>query len=108
MCRFHGARSSGPTTEEGRLRIARGKVKHGDETRQARADRSKKLAELAQLEDLMHVSGLTVAPRTRGRKPAGYRPIKTTQEAVEFVIRQFSQPDTAVSHRHEKFKRKTP
>jgi hypothetical protein len=58
VCRFHGARSTGPKTEEGRLRVARCKVKHGDETRQSRAERSKKLAELAQVGDVMHVMGI--------------------------------------------------
>lgn len=38
VCRFHGARTTGSRTEEGRLRIALGKTQHGDETRHARAD----------------------------------------------------------------------
>ncbi len=96
VCRFHGARSTGPTTVEGRLRIARSKVKHGNETHQARADRSKISAEIAQIEDIMHVTGMTTSTKTRGRKPLGYRPIRTIQEAVEYMAGQLSKSSTPV------------
>ncbi len=86
VCRFHGARSTGPKTPEGRLRIALGKTQHGNETRQARAERSVKSAELLALEDIMHVTGMTTAPRTRGRKPASYKPITTLHGAFEYVV----------------------
>ena len=108
VCRFHGARSTGPKTEEGRLRIARSKTKHGNETRQARLDRSVKSAELAQIEDIMYLTGLTDAGKTRGRKPSGYRPIKTMQEAVDFLDGQLSQSDTTVTQSPKGIKRKTP
>ena len=88
VCRFHGARSSGPKTLEGRLRIARSKVQHGNETREARAERSEKSALLSHLEDVMHVTNMTTAPRTRGRKPGGYTPITTLAGAFDFVARQ--------------------
>lgn len=108
VCRFHGARSTGPTTVEGKLRIAHSKVKHGNETREARAERTKKLAELAQLEDVMYVVGLTDIPRTRGRKPLGYRPIKTIQEAVDFVIGRLLQLGTTDDQSSMRLHRKTP
>ncbi len=66
------------------------------------------MAELAQIEDVMHVMGLTDAPKTRGRKPSGYRPIKTMQEAIDFVVRQLSQQDVKVEQDDEKIKRETP
>lgn len=88
ICRFHGARSTGPKTDEGRLRIARGKTQHGNETREARAERSEKSTLLAHLEDVMHVTYMTTAPRTRGRKPSGYSPITTLQGAFDFAARQ--------------------
>lgn len=37
VCRFHGARSSGPQTEAGSQRIALRKTQHGEETRQVRS-----------------------------------------------------------------------
>jgi hypothetical protein len=44
-----------------------------------------KSAELLALEDIMHVTGMTTAPRMRGRKPASYKPITTLQGAFEYV-----------------------
>jgi hypothetical protein len=94
ICRFHGARSTGAKTDEGRLRIARGKTQHGNETREARAERSEKSTLLAHLEDVMHVTKMTTAPRTRGRKPLGYRPITTLAGAFDFVARQLLHSST--------------
>lgn len=94
VCRFHGARSTGPKTEEGKLRIARSKVKHGGETREARTKRSEKSALLAHLEDIMHVTNMTTALRTRGRKPLGYTPITTLACAFDFFSRQLLYSNT--------------
>ena len=102
VCRFHGARSSGPKTEEGRLRVVRIKTQHGNETRQARAERSEKTALLAHLEDIMHVTGMTTSQRTRGRKPAGYSPITSLQGAFDFVARQFLHSNTPGKRPHHK------
>jgi hypothetical protein len=99
VCRFHGARSTGPKTEEGRLRIALGKTQHGNETRQGRAERSVKTAELLALEDIMHVTGMTTAPRTRGRKPACYQAITTLQGAFEYVAGHPLHSITPVKHK---------
>ena len=79
-CQFHGGRSTGPRTEEGRQRIGKAQFKHGRETKKAREDRSQGLARLLQLEDAMHLLGMTNAPRTRGRKPKGYKRLRTTSE----------------------------
>ena len=87
VCRFHGARSTGAKTAEGRLRIALSKIQHGQETRQARAERSAKLAEIASLEDILYVINAATGPRTRGRKPAGYSPIKTLLAAYLYMAR---------------------
>jgi hypothetical protein len=87
VCRFHGARSTGAKTKAGRLRIAQSKTLHGNETRQARAERSTKSAELSSLEDIMHLTGMTNASRTRGRKPTKYEPIKSLDAALDFVAR---------------------
>ncbi len=87
VCRFHGARSTGAKTKEGRLRIAQSKTLHGNETRQARAERSAKSAELSAIEDIMHLTGMTNAPRTRGRKATGYEPITSLDAAFEFMAK---------------------
>ncbi len=87
VCQFHGGRSTGPKTKEGRLRIGHSKTKHGNETRQARAERSARSAELASLEDMMYLTGMTNAPRTPGRKPAKYQPITSLDAAFEFMAK---------------------
>jgi hypothetical protein len=85
VCRFHGARSTGPKTEEGRLRIARAKTQHGDETRQARAERSAMSAKILAMEDILFLINAATGPRTRGRKPANYTPITTLEAALEYM-----------------------
>ena len=72
-CRFHGGKSTGAKTAEGRARIAAAHTVHGRETRQKRADTSAKLAELRQLEQLGFTCGLYPegTERMRGRKPKG-------------------------------------
>ena len=44
-CRFHGGKSTGARTEEGRARIAVAHTVHGRETRAIQAERSAKLAD---------------------------------------------------------------
>ena len=66
VCRYHGARE--PET------IMRGanhpQYRHGQETLQAKAERSQRFAELRNLEALSFALGLATGPRWRGRKPS--------------------------------------
>jgi hypothetical protein len=68
-CRFHGGKSTGPKTLEGRVRCASAKTKTGLETRQNRAERSRRLAYLRELEAYAYENGQMIGPRTRGRPP---------------------------------------
>ena len=67
VCRYHGAKKP--------KAIRRGKdhwnYQHGQETLEAKAERSKRLAKLHELEALSYAYGLVPAgtPRWRGRKP---------------------------------------
>ena len=86
-CQFHGGRGSGPKTAEGKARIAAAHLKHGNDTNKNRQERSESSLRLAQLEDVAHAIGLiTTAPRTPGRKPLGYRAIRTLDEATAWVV----------------------
>ena len=86
-CQFHGGgQTSGKQTEEGRSRIAAAHYKHGESTKAARAEYSKASATLNQIEDAMHVLGMTTAPRTRGRKPNGYRPVLTVTDVQQLIL----------------------
>ena len=58
VCRFHGGKSTGPKTTQGRNRCAIAKTIHGRETRAKRTIRAAKLRELRELEGLMKMKGL--------------------------------------------------
>ena len=54
VCMFHGGKSRGPVTEDGRKRCAIAKTVHGYETRAARGYRAVKFRELQILLDTMY------------------------------------------------------
>ena len=85
-CQFHGGRSTGPKTAEGKARIGAAHLVHGDETNQRKLERSQGSLRMSQLEDVMHAVGMTTAIRTTGRKPSGYRAIRTLEEAKAWVV----------------------
>jgi hypothetical protein len=85
-CGHHGGRSTGPRTVEGRARIAAAQTKHGQETLQARSARSAASVRLRQLEDAGRVVGVIDGPRTRGRKPGGYEPIRSPNDVMRMVV----------------------
>lgn len=68
VCRYHGARKP----ETVRRGASHPQYRHGGETLEAKAERSKKLAELRELEALSFALGLVPerTPRWRGRKPS--------------------------------------
>ena len=53
VCRFHGGKSTGPKTREGRKRCGIAKTVLGGETRAIRAARQAKMAELKALEKII-------------------------------------------------------
>lgn len=65
VCRYHGARKP----ETVRRGACHPQYRHGQETLEAKAERSKRLAELPALEQLAFALGLATGPRWRGRKP---------------------------------------
>jgi len=84
-CQFHGGRGSGPKTLEGREKIGKAHLVHGNETTEARQERSEKALWFSQIEDVMHVLGMTTVGRQRGRKPNSYHQINTLEEAKVFL-----------------------
>lgn len=60
VCRFHGGKSTGPKTDEGRAACAAAKTGHGCETRAIRSERKKALARLHDLGKLSRLSGLVI------------------------------------------------
>ena len=86
VCRTHGGKSTGPKSEQGKRRSAAAHTIHGRERRVDRVSRSMQTARIYQLEDLMYLLKMTSAPRFRGRKPLGYVPIKSLEQALLYVI----------------------
>jgi hypothetical protein len=84
-CKTHGS-SKGPITEAGKARSAAAHIKTGEFTKKTIQERSQKLAEMMQLEDVCHLVGLTTADRTRGRKPNGYKRLSTIKDVFEFAF----------------------
>ena len=85
-CQFHGGRSTGPKTAEGKQRINEAHLKHGESIRSARLEHSQASAKLSQLEDALYVLGMTTAPRIRGRKALGYRPVRTIEDIRRMLL----------------------
>jgi len=92
-CNFHGGKSTGPKTKEGRQRISNAQLIHGRETVKKRAERQETAARLAQMEDVMHVLKMTTGGRTRGPKPNGYHPIVNLDQVHQWVIDDYLHPN---------------
>lgn len=69
VCRYHGAKKK-DAVKSGQ---AHWNYQHGQETRAAKADRSYRLKELRDLEELSFALGLARGPKWRGRKPVTCR-----------------------------------
>ena len=80
-CRVHGARKAES--------IKRGKdhvnFVHGRRTLEAQAEQSATSRRLQQLEDALHLLGMTTAKRSRGRKANGYRTIRSLAEIKKII-----------------------
>ena len=86
-CQFHGGRgNSGPKTPEGKARAIAAHTKTGDCSQAARDAHARASARLLQLEDSMHLLGMTTATRTRGRKPNCYVPVKDLAGVAQMMI----------------------
>jgi hypothetical protein len=66
--------------------LAAAHTKTGEYTKEALAEHSRKLAELLRLEDACFITGVAAGPRTRGRKPLGYKPLKTVKDVLLFAL----------------------
>ena len=85
VCQFHGGRSTGPKTKEGKARQKAAVTKSGNYTNESSDARASSMRMLHGLEDAMYILKMTNAPRTRGRKPLGYIPLKTIDDIVQFA-----------------------
>jgi hypothetical protein len=93
-CRFHGGKSTGPKTEQGRQRCAAAKTVHGNETSAKRLERSEASARLAVLEMVGHALGFMLGPRTRGKKPER---IDEAYPELQMIFRELLKKDANYS-----------
>ena len=86
-CKWHGSRSTGPKTEQGRQRCAEARTVHGEDTRAKRAQNAICAIKLLLLRDLGLRIGLFGPEPTGwpGRKPRGY-PLTETLSIEELVV----------------------
>lgn len=78
-CSRHGGLSTGPKTKAGKGRIRAAHLKHGEETSEAKAERSEKSAMFRYLTDLgNHCNMFYKKLKTRGRPPSGYTQLNLT------------------------------
>jgi hypothetical protein len=74
VCGHHGGYSTGPRSKEGKDRIRAAHFKHGDETLEAKAERSAKSVMFRYLTDIgNHCNMFYKQLKTTGRPPSGYR-----------------------------------
>ena len=85
VCDFHGGKSTGPRTAEGKERSRQAHIKSGLYTHEARLQSSSTSLKLAQLEDMMHVLKMTTATRTRGPKPLNYRRLTSLDDVINTI-----------------------
>ena len=86
VCDFHGGRSTGPKTAEGKARQRAAVIKSGNYTKEALEDRARSVRVLAGLEGAMYVLNMTNIPRSRGLKPLSYVPLTTVEDVMKFAL----------------------
>ena len=86
-CKWHGGRSTGPKTDQGRQRCAESKIIHGKDTRAKRTQNAATATKLLLLRDLGLRVGLFGPEPTgwAGRRPRGY-PLTETMSTEELVV----------------------
>ncbi len=81
-CEFHGGR---PHSAETLRRIAEANMTHGEATKVAKAQYRADSVLLRELEDALYVLKMAEGPRTRGRKPVGYRGVRTEADVRRMI-----------------------
>ena len=81
-CQFHGGR---PHSEETLKRISAANTLHGEASSKAKKQYRHDSALIHELEDSLYVLKMAEGPRIRGRKPRGYRPVRTEADVVRMI-----------------------
>ena len=79
VCGHHGGYSTGPKSKEGKERIRAAHLKHGEETLEAKTERSEKSLMFRHLTDIGNYCNMFYKQlKTRGRPPSGYSQLDLT------------------------------
>ena len=79
VCGHHGGLSTGPRSQKGKNRIRAAHLKHGQETLEAKAERSAKSLMLRYINDIgNHCNLFFKQIKVRGRPPSGYTQLDLT------------------------------
>ena len=81
-CQYHGGR---PHTEETLKCISEANTLHGQATKAAKEQYRPDCALIHELEDAIAVLKMGEGPRIRGRKPKGYKPVRTQADVVRMI-----------------------
>ena len=81
-CQFHGGR---PHTAETLKRITEANTLHGQATKAAKEQYKHDSALMHELEDAVYFLEMAQGPRTRGRKPAGYKGVYTKEDVLRLI-----------------------
>ncbi len=81
-CQVHGGR---PHSAETLRRISEANTLHGESSKVAKQKHRDDSVLLHELEDALYVLGMADGPRTRGRKPEGYRGVRSKADVVRMI-----------------------
>ena len=81
-CQFHGGRTHSEATLK---RISEANTVHGEATKVAKQQFRDDSVLLHELEDSLYVLKMAEGPRTRGRKPTGYRGVRTEEDVIRMI-----------------------
>ena len=81
-CQFHGGR---PHSEATLKRISEANTLHGEASKAAKQQFRDDSVLMHELEDAVYVLKMAKGPRTRGRKPAGYRVVQTEADVIRMI-----------------------
>ena len=82
LCQYHGGR---PHSAETLKRISEANTTHGQSTKEAKEQYRHDSALIHELEDAVYFLEMAQGPRTRGRKPAGYRGVYTKEDVLRLI-----------------------
>ncbi len=85
VCNFHGGKSTGPKTVEGKERSRQAHIKSGEYTHESWLRHNRALLNLAYMEDMMHMLKMTSVDRTRGPKPTGYVRLTSLTDLIKAI-----------------------